>query len=63
MNHHGKQINHVLISQFWREKILDSVISMYIITMGAPSAQMIEYRTLDRKVSGSNPTRGAVLCP
>ena len=32
--------------------------------MGAPLAQLEEYRTLDHiKVAGSNLTRGAVLCP
>ena len=30
---------------------------------GAPLAQLVECRTLDRKVVGSNLTRGAVLCP
>ena len=30
---------------------------------GAPLAQLVECRTLDRKVPGSNLTRGAVLCP
>ena len=30
---------------------------------GAPIAQLVEHRTLDRKVVGSNLTRGAVLCP
>ena len=28
-----------------------------------PFAQLVECRTLDRKVAGSNFTRGAVLCP
>ena len=29
---------------------------------GSPLAQLVECRTLDRKVAGSNLTRGAVLC-
>ena len=31
--------------------------------VGAPLAQSVECRTLDRKVTGSNLARGAVLCP
>ena len=30
---------------------------------GAPLAQLVECRSLDRKVTGSNLTRGEVLCP
>ena len=29
---------------------------------GTPLAQLVECQTLDRKVTGSNLTRGAVLC-
>ena len=33
-----------------------------MIVIGASLAQLVELRTLDRKVAGSNLTRGAVLC-
>ena len=31
--------------------------------MEAPFAQLVECRTFDDKVAGSNLTRGAVFCP
>ena len=34
----------------------------FTISQGAPIAQLVERQTLDRKVAGSNHTRGAVLC-
>ena len=34
-----------------------------VFLAGAPLAQLVECRTLDRKVAGSNLARGAVLCP
>ena len=33
------------------------------LLLGASLAQLLVNRTLDRKVAGSNLTRGAVLCP
>ena len=33
------------------------------LVRGALLAQLVEYRTLDGKVIGSNLTRGALLCP
>ena len=48
------------------EVILSSLLT-YIVwvynSTGAPLAQFIECQTLDRKVTSSNLTRGAVLCP
>ena len=34
-----------------------------LIVEGAPLAQFLEYGTLDHKVTSSNLTMGAVLCP
>ena len=39
------------------------IMTIHNITRGAPLALLVECRTLDRKVAGSNHTRGAVLCP
>ena len=33
------------------------------VVKGAPLAQLVECRTHDRNVAGSNLNRGAVLCP
>ena len=40
-----------------------SLSSGVLTNRGAPSAQLVECRTRDRKVMGLNLTRGAVLCP
>ena len=32
------------------------------LVKGAPLAQLVECQTLDRKVAGSNLTRGTMLC-
>ena len=37
--------------------------NLYLSRLGELLAQLVECRTFDCKVSGSNFTRGAVLCP
>ena len=36
---------------------------VHILDKGAPLAHLVECHTLDRKVVGTNLTRGVVLCP
>ena len=63
---------HTSVLQAWNHQYLSGNILFYIFFLGgggggggvgAPLAQVVESRTFDRKVPGSNLTRGAVLCP
>ena len=50
----------VLISNLF---IMFTLSLLHLRESGAPLALLVECRSLDRKVAGSNLARGAVLCP
>ena len=49
--------------EWYTVDILVAVTFGHLNKWEAPLAQLVECRTLNRKVAGSNLTRGAVLCP
>ena len=58
-----RAIARLTCNYFNTNKEINTPKLFHFLTMGAPLAQLVECRTLDRKVVGLNLTRGAVLCP